>query len=320
MTPWGASTANVAPARLASPRPSTLLYPHGFGDVIQALPAFRAYAAEIGEPLRIGVLGRLPACREVLERRPFVREVFPLQDPWNDFEPANTWTGFQNARAAILARHIGALWVATTPPADPCDAALSKALRVAAELGVTVPASIAPEVREHLDPAEYHRGQAYSWKRIEAGSRLAYVHGSSGQPGKDLRTDTLAHLARCSFTRETSPHGDVTDRRPTRVEILPVLRSDGTPESVAFHLGALDEADLFVGIDSGPAHLASLSRTHVAWVFTSTPVAQAVPMHRKVLVYTSGPLRADLSLAYEAWCRRNPAFAPGHTLIATEVW
>lgn len=298
----------------------TLLYPHGFGDVIQALPAFRAYAVEIGEPLRIGVLARLPACREVLEHQPFVREVFDLQDPWNDFEPANTWAGFWNGRDSIMARHPGARWVATAPPADPCHATLAKALRVAAELGVTVSASIAPEVREHLDQAERHRGQAHSWKRMEAGSRLAYVHGSSGQPGKDLRTDTLAHLARCSFSRETSPHANVHDRRPTRVEILPVMRSDGTPESVAFHLGALDEADLFVGIDSGPAHLASLCRTHVAWVFTSTPVAQAVPMHRKVLVYTSGPLRVDLSLAYEAWCRCNPAFAPGHTMIPTEVW
>lgn len=272
----------------AAPSVPTLLFPHGFGDVIQALPAFRAYAAKIGQPLDVGVLSRLPACREVLEHQPYVREVFGLPDPWNDFAPANTREGYGRGRAAIEMRHPEGFYVPTARPLSPLDVRMAKVFRVADELGVKLE-DLSPAISPGLDPAEVKAGRAWAREQHAEGCLFVLAHGASGNPAKDLEPRRLVEAV-CRNT-------------PHRFAVLPLKDQHGASRSVAFHWGAIDACDLFVGVDSGPAHLASTTRTPVLWAFTVTPIEQAIPLYREVSVVASRTLRDG----WETWATENRA-------------
>lgn len=260
-----------------------LLYPHGLGDVIQALPAFEMFARKRGEQLDVGVLERIPAAREILESQPYVGGVFGIKDPWRDFQPADTWAGYRVGMAAIEAEHGGKmLW--TSPPRDPLDPAWCKAYRVAQELGVEY-APLAPT----LARLWLHEDAVRSRTQIDELGKPIYavVHGRAGNPTKDVDDATLAQVA--------SSLGHSAKCFP-----IPVGSS-----SLAWHLGLIERAALFVGVDSGPAHLASCTRTPVAWVFTRTPIEQAVPLFRPVRVVVLGDEADALVRRWERWADAN---------------
>lgn len=282
---------------------TTLLFPHGLGDVIQALPSFERYAAKIGDRLTVGVLARLPACREALQGAPWCAGVLALSDPWNDFEPANTWDGYRAGVASIERDHPTGRYLTTARPCIATDPAWSKAVRIAMELGVDHTPT-RPDLT-HLDAAERAAGDL--WARLErpAGERLALIHGESGQPRKDVSHAVLRQTASCAFSFQTTLRPGAPDLRPTHSVPLPLRDEHGRARSLAFHAGALAAADLFVGIDSGPAHLASAVAANVLWVFTTTPVEQALPLYRPVSWLTLGPHRFDLAEGWGAWREAN---------------
>lgn len=275
-----------------------ILFPHGLGDVIQALPAFATFAQKHGDTLDVGVLDRLPAAREVLEAQPYVARVFGIRDPWRDFSPRDTWAGYRVGMAAIEAEHGGRLlW--TAPPRDPLDPAWCKAYRIAQELGVEyapVPPSLgmlwshcdAVRVRAELD----QRGKP----------SFAVIHGESGNPTKDVSHDDLA---------------SIVDALGVPGPRIPIPVGDST---LAWHLGLLDRAAAFVGVDSGPAHLASCCpQTPVTWVFTETRVEQAVPLWRNVGVVVLGPRADELRRSWDRWSRRNRHLVEYNVSIAEGV-
>jgi hypothetical protein len=204
--------------------------------------------------------------------------------------------------AAIEAAHPGATYVHTRRPTYVADPAWSKAVRVAVELGVD-PTPTRPVLA--LDPAEVAAGDL--WARLErpAGERLALIHGESGNPTKDVSGGALRFLASAAFAFETSLRPGAPDDRPTHAVALPLRDPAGAVRSVAFHAGALAQSDLFVGIDSGPAHLASVVARNVLWVFTATPVEQALPLYRDIHFTTMGPHRFDLMKQWEGWRASN---------------
>lgn len=260
-----------------------LLYPHGLGDVIQALPAFEAFARARGDTLDVGVLARIPAARDVLAAQPFVGNVFGIEDPWRDFEPRDTWAGYEIGIKAITEKHGGAM-LRTAPPRDPLDPAWCKAYRVAQELGV----EYAP-VHPSLAKLWLHTDAVRARTEIDERGRPIYavLHGSAGNPSKDVEVSTLGEVAR--LVGHAGP-----------CFAVPVGSS-----SIAWHLGFIERAAQFVGVDSGPAHLASCTRTPVAWVFTRTPIEQAVPLFRPVTVVAIGDEAEVLVRRWERWSRAN---------------
>lgn len=248
-----------------------LIYPHGLGDVIQALPSFARYAEKIGDTLEIGVLARLPACAEVLAGAPFVASVFAVADPWRDYEPRDTWDGYERGMIDLGKRH-QALLVWTHRPTDALDPAWCKAYRVAQELGVAWEPQC-PDL-SHLE-----RSDAFRRGCIDGMGFRRLVHESSGNPAKDVDLDRRA--------------GDL---------VLPV---EG--ESLAYHRGLCESAPWFIGVDSGPAHLASCNTADVTWVFSTTPIQQAIPLWRDVNVLVVGEQSEALVASWNAWRRANDA-------------
>lgn len=265
-----------------------LIYPHGFGDVVQALPSFERLARREG-PLAIGVLRRLPACRDVLALAPWCSEVFDVGDPWRDYGNPDTWEGYGRGLAALLRENPGAEIVQTAPPSDWTSPLACKARRIADEFEV----EWNPD-RPTLHLAGYARGVAAA-ENLRCGLPLVAIHGTSGNPVKDVEPEALGKLA-------ADRMGNFGAFRTVRLPI----EARGEIQTVAFHAGFLSECDLFVGVDSGPAHLASIVCPRVVWVFTATPIAQAVPLWRDVEVVAAGP-RADVTVEmWDAWRRANP--------------
>jgi hypothetical protein len=261
-----------------------LIFPHGLGDVIQALPSFRRLAEKCGEPLDVGVLARLPACAEVLDGAPYVKSLFAVADPWRDYEPRDTWQGYESGMLDLARRHGGTL-VWTRRPDDPLDPRWCKAFRIADELGVEWQP-------ERPDLSHLERGEDFRHGCIDGVRVRTVMHVSSGNPAKDVALPDVA-LA------------------PDEV-VLPV---EG--RSLAYTWGLIQSAERFVGVDSGPAHLASCSDVlDVKWIFTTTPIEQAVPLWRPVRVLAP----AALVERWFAWRRCNVAMSPhnavevvGHT-------
>lgn len=273
---------------------------HGLGDCIQALPALEAYARRVGDKLSIGTLRRLQPCAEVFRGCPFVESTFVVADPWHDFHPPDTWQGYRSGIDAMKVVYPDALVVEAKRPTDPRDAKWCKALRIADELGVGW-----HPVRPTLHLEGYTKGVAYA-EDVRRARPLVALHDESGNPAKDVEIPTLAQIAksRLGFGQE-----------PWFVP-LPV-RIGGILQNLAFHAGFLSEVDLFVGVDSGPAHLASVVARRVVWVFTATPVEQAVPLWRDVEVVVAGPRADELAASWSAWKRANPTLVP-HTVTLTK--
>lgn len=287
--------------------PLRICYPHGWGDVLQALPSLRRLADMEGRKVSVGVMRRLPACAELLRGQPWCASTFDLPDPWNDFAPANTWEGYRRGMRAIYDAHPNARAILTRPPEHDDQPTVSKAVRIAAELGV-------PYVAENPVPdsavlgASRDSTQAFiEMRRIRLenpGCSIAVIHGASGNRVKDVTNERLAEIARHHLGAMGKPW-------PWLVVPFPLSDREScmVPRSVLFHRRVVDFADLYVGVDSGPAHLASTStRTPVVWVFTATPIAQAVPLWKReaeTLVCALGPNRAALLDGWERWRRAN---------------
>lgn len=274
-----------------------LLFPHGLGDVIQALPAFAALAQQRGEQLEVGVLERIPAARELLEAQPYVARVFGTRDPWRDFEPRDTWNGYRIGMAALEAEHGGQL-VWTRPPRDPLDPAWCKALRIAQELGVEY-APAPPALGALWFATDAVRARAEIDQRGKPS--FVVVHGSAGNPSKDVDVELLRQIA--------------APAKPSPSFAIPAGDA-----SLAWHLGLLDRAAAFVGVDSGPAHLASCCpQTPVTWVFTETRVEQAIPLWRDVRVVVLGPRADELRRSWDRWSRANRHLVEYNVAIAEGV-
>lgn len=259
------------------PLPMKLLFPHGLGDVIQALPAFEALASKCGEQLDVGALSRLPACVEVLRAQPYVASTFGLDDPWNDFAPANTWMGFSLGMKSLQEQHEGATLMWTTPPYLESSRLWSKALRIAGELGVEIDPTQAPALGGLWSHEDAVAARAEIDRR--GATAFAVVHGTSGNPSKDVALDVLAE----------------------QVGGVPACEIPVEGKSLAWHLGVIERASMFVGVDSGPAHLASCTRTPVVWAFATTPIEQAIPLWRDVRVVTT----LALARRWERWKRAH---------------
>lgn len=307
-------TATAPPRLVNSPcravLPLALCFPHGWGDVLQALPSFRRLADTEGRKVSVGVLSRLPACAELLRGQPWCASTFGLPDPWNDFAPANTWEGYRRGMRTIYDAHPYAKPVLTRPPSDDTMPTMSKAARIAAELGVAyVPENPIPD--PSVLPGHDTRGFQYVRRlRLDKpGCSVAVIHGTSGNRFKDVDEARLTEIAHRHLDALGKPH-------PWVIVRFPVSDRDtcSFPRPAAFHRSVVDHADLYVGVDSGPAHLASTSRTPVVWVFTSTPIAQAVPLWDRgavTNVCAIGPGRVNLLERWEAWRSANADLVRG---------
>ena len=160
--------------------PPRLLFPHGLGDNIQAIPAIRALAARYG-PVDIAVMYRIPAIAELWRTCPYVREVHLVEDPWRD-GPEQYPERYREAHGSLP----GADWIPvwTARPDSPTSPLVNKTLRICAELGVEWDGG-GPSI-DWLDSAEIMRG--FRWAKEQAADRcaLVLVHGRSGNPPKDM--------------------------------------------------------------------------------------------------------------------------------------
>lgn len=261
-----------------------ILFPHGLGDVVQAMPSLAAHAARVG-PLEVGVLDRLAGAKELLAERPYIARVFGLADPWNDFTPANTWPGYHKGMRTLAHDHAPAKLIWTRPPADPLHPDVCKARRIATELGVpwtpTTTQLPAPDLSFAL------------------ASPYAVVHGKSGNPIKDLPVYVLREIARQRLGFDPP------------IQPMPLVGPDGAPRPLRDQLAMLRGAALFVGVDSGPAHLASVLGVETLWVFTETPVQQALPWWRpNVRACVIGHRATELLASWHAWIRENERTVP----------
>lgn len=274
-----------------------IVFPHGLGDVVQAVPYLQRFSEDEGEGLEVFVMNRLPACRQVLSGQPFIDRVGRCLDPWNDANPPNTREGFDNCMD-WMRRHHDAYPVYTRPPSALTDPRWSKSLRIASELGVD-PKPERPTLP--VDKAARAEGRAMveRFRDEMRCTHVALVHGHSGNPTKDVSRGTLDFLARTFFTG---------GRARLSTYALPLLDEERKPAPLQVQIGAIEAADLFVGVDSGPAHIASATDTPVIWCFTATPVEQAVPLYKRnaeTLVYTCGPLAEQLKARWEQWASHN---------------
>lgn len=271
-----------------------LVVPHGLGDLIQALPSLEALARRHGEQLDIGVLDRLPACRELLEAQPYVGRVFGTVDPWRDFTPPDTWEGYAAGMRFLADVHCGTL-LRTAPPYDPTSRLVCKAARIADELGVPW-----EPVQPSLGRLWFAPDAVRARTKLDEDGKPLYVlaHGESGNPRKDVDWNTLAAYADSA---------------------APVVRIPVPGASLAWHLGVMERAVAVIGVDSGPAHLASCTRTRVVWVFTETPIEQAIPLWRDVEVIVRGPRADELLASWEAWRRANASLVQFNVRVGKEV-
>lgn len=295
-------------------RTTRILFPHGFGDVIQALPSFRRLALKTGRRLEIGALRRLPACHELLDRQVWCARTFSVADVWNDFPPVNTWEGYRRGWDALCREHPDALPVFTRSP-EPGLRTVAKAVRIAAELGV-------PFVDENPIPDPEAIGDGYqstkAWlylagqRRLQGVRSIAVIHGSAGNRSKDVSRERLEGIAK----RALAEAGFL---RPYGYVHVPIsdIRGGTRPETVRFHRDVIAKADLFVGVDSGPAHLASTTATRCVWVFTATPVEQAIPLYARpgLSALVLGPCRDGLLARWRGWCSANPDLVPGGLVV-----
>jgi hypothetical protein len=316
-----ASSRGVASATWYQPRasapaapPLRLLFPHGFGDVIQALPSFRRLALKTGRRLSLGLLRRLPACHEVVQNQPWCGGTFRIADPWNDFPPVDTWEGYRRGWDALARGYPDALPVLTKGPTSLLCRTVSKAVRIAAELGVPFESANPIPNPDVLGTGfEVTKAMLYlGGVRREAGSAkaVAVLHGTAGNRSKDVRPARLEEIATETLLRAGHPK-----RGGIAFVHLPVAKLGGgtMPETVRFHHAVISKADLFVGVDSGPAHLASTTATRCVWVFTGTPVEQAIPLYARpnLSALVLGPVREHLLARWGAWASANPDLVPG---------
>lgn len=265
-----------------------LLIPHGLGDIVQALPALKRYAEKTG-PLSLGVLNRLPGCSQLLSGFDWVEEVWTCNDPWNDFARPNTIEGYTDAMN-YLGRLHNARPIWTRPPDDELDPRWSKAIRFADELGVEWWGD-KPELPEAFT----------NLPAVNSGRARVAVHGDSGNPVKDTPVEALSMLA-------------MAHSSTNRTRTLPLTYEDGEPQPVMRQVRFIAACDLFVGIDSAPAHLASLTDTPVIWVFSSTPIQQAIPLYPReaeTMVYCVGPNRMALLESWQRWREANRGLVLG---------
>lgn len=276
--------------------------------MIQAIPSLARLARKRGERLDVGVLARIPACAEVLRGLPFIASTFPVADPWNDFAPANTWAGYQRGMRALDATHGGTL-VWTSRPDLPTDPLWCKAARIADELGVEFDPSEAPTIALGGE----NRDEGLMWAaRKASGHAFAIVHGSSGNPSKDVEPQVLAPIVVRHCRARAESRGAAFDG--VQLASFPI-KTEGVIDSIDFHAGVLDGADAFVGVDSGPAHLASAIVRDVVWVFRSTPVQQAIPLWRDVRAVCVGPDADGLIASWQAWRTANRSLVRHEVLV-----
>lgn len=262
---------------------STVIFPHGFGDCIQAVPSLREYAKKIGSAIEVGVLERLPACCEVFEGLDFVARVFGVDDPWRDFQPRDTIQGYTLGMRVLEAKHGGRL-VWTNPPQRATAPGWCKARRIADELGV-----------DWRPENPWPQGGLLD--ALLTGH--ARTHGEAGNPPKNVTQEKLEAIARYFVGPDVG-----------------VLAIDTGGELCDLSRD-LRRASLFVGVDSGPAHLAScVDGLEVVWVFKTTPIQQAIPLWRDVRVVVVGPEQHAIVESWERWKAANASMVQHAVSVA----
>lgn len=65
-----------------------IIYPHGLGDCIMLTPTLREYYKKFGRKLSVAIMKRFKSS-EIFKNNPYVKNVFYVSDPWNDFKNPN---------------------------------------------------------------------------------------------------------------------------------------------------------------------------------------------------------------------------------------
>lgn len=221
-------------------RPSTksllIRFPHGLGDCVQLLHVLDQLR-EAWPDLAIDVQVR-PGCEGLFAGH--CRSVFRLDDP---------------APIGACDHVVRLHW----PEAGRCYEGLpgTKATRTLIEVFGVMPRVVRPTLELEAWPMPMPRG-----RRV-----VLHYQGHSSKDRKDLPEDVVRRLV--EFLLDNGVRVDVLDW--DRTSTLPdgaMCRRADLPKDGAMTASLIDQADLFIGIDSGPAKLAQLTATRSLVVWT----------------------------------------------------
>ncbi|MGA3068284.1 MAG: glycosyltransferase family 9 protein [Tepidisphaeraceae bacterium] len=256
-----------------------------------------------------------------------------LRVEWTDAESgwhhlhANPADLPEKSRAQLDSAH--AIFAFTPNPADPSI----KAIQELAGSAQIIPVSVKPPEDFHQHASQYlletlspvpavqsatqsfitsiaARGISIS-RPGSSGAGPTLIHPGSGSPSKCWPLENFLHLAdklnhenrRCHFVIGEVERHRWPDADLHRLEsAAPVIH----PATYRDLLDAISSADLFIGNDSGPAHLAAIVATPTIVLFGPTNPAIWSPLGPRVTIIRRQPLQ-DLSVAEVESATRHPA-------------